>query len=186
MLEAARRSRADLKRLARWLDSDDGRVLRPHLLQEAARRGVELPEFAEEWPSKRLLRLALARERGARRRRNPIPLDEAFRCVCCGLQVPAGGHRARNHCPRCLRSLHVDMVPGDRAATCGGVLEPVGVELVSRVGMVILFRCSSCGQRRRNRAMLTGEWPDDGEALRVLAAGGGAPALPMDGEEEVP
>jgi len=44
--------------------------------------------------------------------------NDAFVCAVCGFQVPPvteGGYR--NHCPRCLHSLHVDESPGDRAAT---------------------------------------------------------------------
>ncbi|WDF05905.1 RNHCP domain-containing protein [Shouchella hunanensis] len=30
----------------------------------------------------------------------------------------------RNHCPFCLYSKHQDIIPGDRASTCGGLMEP--------------------------------------------------------------
>ena len=39
---------------------------------------------------------------------------------------PAGTQH-RNHCPNCLTSLHLDNEPGDRAADCGGQMEPVAV-----------------------------------------------------------
>ena len=39
---------------------------------------------------------------------------------------PAGAQH-RNHCPNCLISLHLDNEPGDRAADCGGQMEPVAV-----------------------------------------------------------
>lgn len=42
--------------------------------------------------------------------------------------TPEGaGSSHRNHCPNCLYSLHVDITPGDRAADCGGIMEPVAV-----------------------------------------------------------
>lgn len=64
------------------------------------------------------------------------------------------------HCPRCLRSLHVDVVPGDRAAECGGILDPVRAE--QRHGdWVLIYRCRECGAERVNRALLDGVEPDD-------------------------
>ncbi|MDQ5968548.1 MAG: hypothetical protein QG561_147 [Patescibacteria group bacterium] len=49
-----------------------------------------------------------------------IMRNETFTCVHCGIQVsqhPTGS--ARNHCPVCLYSLHVDeSVPGDRLSDC--------------------------------------------------------------------
>ena len=53
--------------------------------------------------------------------------EESFVCLVCGKTVvPAGaGSEHRNHCPYCLASLHLDVTPGDRAADCGGVMEPV-------------------------------------------------------------
>ena len=37
------------------------------------------------------------------------------------------GAQHRKHCPNCLTSLHLDNEPGDRAADCGGQMEPVAV-----------------------------------------------------------
>ena len=37
------------------------------------------------------------------------------------------GTQHGNHCPNCLTSLHLDNEPGDRAADCGGQMEPVAV-----------------------------------------------------------
>ena len=52
-----------------------------------------------------------------------------FTCKVCGREVvPEGaGSEHRNHCPNCLSSLHLDTRPGDRAADCGGIMDPVGV-----------------------------------------------------------
>ena len=51
--------------------------------------------------------------------------DAGFICRNCGREVPPLGYSSRNHCPFCLCSLHVDVLPGDRAADCGGILDPV-------------------------------------------------------------
>ena len=55
--------------------------------------------------------------------------NEAFFCRVCGRTVvPQGaGSEHRNHCPNCLSSLHVDIEPGDRAADCGGIMDPIAV-----------------------------------------------------------
>ena len=54
--------------------------------------------------------------------------DSGFVCVNCGRQVEKLGVTSRNHCPYCLHSLHVDIVPGDRANTCKGLLRPIAIE----------------------------------------------------------
>jgi len=73
---------------------------------------------------------------------------EDFTCGECGFFVRGNGYT--NHCPKCLWSKHVDVRPGDRRATCHGLMEPVGVEL--RGGdHVILHRCVRCGFEKRNK-----------------------------------
>lgn len=47
--------------------------------------------------------------------------------------------------------MHVDVHPGDRAAACRGLMEPVGL-LYERGRFVVVHRCVRCGSRRRNRA----------------------------------
>jgi len=167
-------SRGDLKRLARWLDTE-GVALKTMVVEEARRRGVDLPDEARWWPGKRLLRRAQAREAGSRVRKNPIPRDEAFVCVACGRTVSMAGRTARNHCPYCLRSLHVDVVPGDRAAECGGVMEPIGASLEGRAGVVIEMRCDRCGHVGRNRALRDTQPSDDSGLLHRLLAGEAVP-----------
>ena len=54
--------------------------------------------------------------------------DDTFICKNCGLEVKPLGYSSRNHCPRCLCSLHVDINPGDRANPCKGLLRPIKVE----------------------------------------------------------
>jgi hypothetical protein len=169
LLERAR-TRGDIRALAPRLDDDPD--LRRAVLDEGRRRGVELPDDAIDWPAKRLLRVARGREAEARMRTTPIHRDEAFTCAHCGGDVPPHGRTARDHCPWCLRSLHVDVVPGDRAASCHGVLDPVAFELVG--GQPVLrHRCRRCGTERRVRAVTDGEVPDDWEALVALSSGAG-------------
>ena len=74
---------------------------------------------------------------------------EAFTCRCCGrLVTPDGAASAhRNHCPNCLTSLHVDVEPGDRAADCGGLMEPVASGPLS-TGTAGAVRSAPTGRRR--------------------------------------
>ncbi len=159
-------SRRQQKRLGAWLE-DQPIELRAAVTELARRRGVDLPDDAAGWPGKRLLRLARGREAGARVRSNPVRVDEAFQCSSCGHEAELGGARVRDHCPACLHGLHVDVVPGDRAADCGGVLVPESLELVAGEA-VIRYRCTLCGARPRVRAH-----PDDRPAaLSELSATG--------------
>ena len=55
-----------------------------------------------------------------------VPEQEPYVCGKCGVSVMGG--RYNDHCPNCLWSKHVDdQIPGDRASTCGSLMEPVGV-----------------------------------------------------------
>lgn len=73
---------------------------------------------------------------------------EDFICERCGAFVSGSGYT--NHCPVCLWSKHVDINPGDRAAECGGLMEPIAVS--QRKGETsILHRCAQCGFERWNR-----------------------------------
>ncbi len=89
-----------------------------------------------------------------------------FDCVRCRSSVPlaAPGTEHRNHCPRCLWSRHVDHLPGDRAAFCGGAMEPISVWVRSRE-WVVIHRCTACGTLHANRVA-----GDDNEALLLSLA----------------
>ncbi len=73
---------------------------------------------------------------------------EDFVCEVCGAHVQGDGYT--NHCPHCLWSKHVDVLPGDRAAQCHGLMEPIGVE-IHKGQYVLIHRCTRCGVIRRNR-----------------------------------
>ena len=79
-------------------------------------------------------------------------IDEEFVCENCGKTVPKLGYSCRNHCPYCLHSKHLDINPGDRAEDCHGILKPIGVEINSKKGYMIIFKCQKCGERRKNKA----------------------------------
>ncbi len=90
---------------------------------------------------------------------------EDFVCERCGAVVSGDGYT--NHCPHCLWSKHVDVHPGDRAAECGGLMEPVGAEKKGSE-IIIVHRCVICRHIKRNRAA-----PDDDfeELLAIMARG---------------
>ncbi len=90
--------------------------------------------------------------------------DSGFICENCGFEVMPLGRTSRNHCPRCLCSKHVDVLPGDRACECGGLMKPVFAEPDPKKGYVITQKCQKCGAVTRNKAALSdgkGTLPDE-------------------------
>lgn len=73
---------------------------------------------------------------------------EDFTCEKCGAHVEGSGYT--NHCPKCLWSKHVDVNPGDRAASCGGMMEPARIE-GSSPDYSLVHHCSVCGFEKRNK-----------------------------------
>lgn len=142
------RSRGEVKRLGSRVDREP--ALRAALEARAEARGLSV-----SGPGKRLVRVLLDRAAGAQVRTNPIFVDEAFVCGHCGRAVPAGGVQIRDHCPHCLRSRHLDAVPGDRAADCGALMDPVRFAL-DHGTVVIHYACRGCDHRWRGRSH-----PDD-------------------------
>ncbi len=77
--------------------------------------------------------------------------NDAFQCLICGVEVlELQNGSFRSHCPECLWSRHVDVVPGDRASDCGGLMEPTALE-GSPGAWSLVHRCVECGFVRRNR-----------------------------------
>jgi len=90
---------------------------------------------------------------------------ENFTCEHCGESIVGDGYT--NHCSHCLWSKHVDVNPGDRAAECGGLMEPVGAEQKSGE-TIIVHKCIRCQHIKRNRAAAD----DDFDLLIELVAMG--------------
>jgi len=91
-------------------------------------------------------------EEGEKMAGNFTEIDEEFICENCGKKVEKLGYSCRNHCPNCLHSKHIDKNPGDRQESCHGDLEPIGLEIDSKKGYVIVFKCKKCGMIRKNKA----------------------------------
>ncbi|MCL2236487.1 MAG: RNHCP domain-containing protein [Defluviitaleaceae bacterium] len=78
--------------------------------------------------------------------------NSSFNCISCGKYVDAiKKGTIRNHCPFCLRSVHVDNVPGDRANDCHGLMRPIAITSHSAKGWQILHKCEKCGYEGKNR-----------------------------------
>ena len=90
-----------------------------------------------------------------------IRKTEDFRCSNCGAIIKGNGYT--DHCPKCLRSKHVDIMPGDRKSECGGLMVPVGASH-DRKGFIIAYTCKKCGIRKRVKAAPE----DDKESIMAL------------------
>ena len=94
--------------------------------------------------------------------------NRGFVCTSCGADVkPLTNGSYRNHCPACLCSVHVDVQPGDRANSCGGLMHAVSITHTGNKGWQIVHRCERCGELGRNRVATDTDQPDD---IRKIAA----------------
>lgn len=76
-------------------------------------------------------------------------IDEPFVCEHCGKKIKPLGYTARDHCPYCLYSKHVDILPGDRSNECQGLLKPIGIEKFKDTYKIV-YRCEQCKQLHKN------------------------------------
>ena len=106
--------------------------------------------------------------------RNFTHINESFVCEYCGKEVKAlaeGG--CRNHCPHCLSSKHVDVMPGDRKSDCHGQLKAIGYEPHAKKGLMLIFKCEKCGFVGRNKSAANDPiQPDDYDLILSLTPKG--------------
>lgn len=102
---------------------------------------------------------------------------EDFLCAHCGVFVVGNGYT--DHCPACLWSRHVDINPGDRAQSCGGMMEPVWAERKG-TGYRIYYRCQKCLAPHRVKAT---EADDPSALLKALCRPIDAEFLKTAGKE---
>ena len=76
-------------------------------------------------------------------------IDESFTCENCGKMIEPLVYSARDHCPYCLFSKHVDILPGDRANECHGLLEPIKIEKFKNTYKIV-YKCQKCHQTHKN------------------------------------
>lgn len=75
--------------------------------------------------------------------------DEEFVCENCGKNISKLNYTARDHCPYCLYSKHLDINPGDRLNTCHGLLKPIAIEKF-KDSYKIVYKCTKCGMIHKN------------------------------------
>lgn len=75
--------------------------------------------------------------------------DEEFICENCGNKVDKLNYTARDHCPYCLYSKHVDINPGDRLNKCKGLLKPIDIEKFKNTYKII-YECEKCRKLHKN------------------------------------
>lgn len=75
--------------------------------------------------------------------------DENFICENCNKSVKKLKYTARDHCPYCLYSKHVDINPGDRLNTCKGLLKPIKIEKFKNTYKII-YECEKCKKLHKN------------------------------------
>ena len=93
-----------------------------------------------------------------------------FTCEQCGrLVAPLNNGSYRNHCPHCLFSKHVDLIPGDRRNKCGGLMKPMGIQYKSGKGYQIIHRCLRCGKHSVNRVAENTVQPDNVDRVIELS-----------------
>lgn len=85
-------------------------------------------------------------------------INESFVCENCWKEVPAHPEwSARNHCPFCLYSKHLDEnFPWDRASNCYGLMKPIDIDYKKNKGYMIKHKCLKCGKEILNKVA-----PDD-------------------------
>ena len=81
-------------------------------------------------------------------------IDECFTCDVCGKNVTKLGVTARDHCPYCLSSKHLDINPGDRESNCHGILKPIDIEKGKKDTLKIIYKCNKCGIIKKNKTAL--------------------------------
>jgi hypothetical protein len=96
-------------------------------------------------------------------RKNFIVRNEEFSCLKCGHVNPPLEGSCRNHCQKCLHSLHVDdVVPGDRESSCHGLMMPISLDYSGKKGYSVVHECMKCGCQMHNKVA------DDDDQDRIV------------------
>ena len=93
-------------------------------------------------------------------------VDESFTCLVCNAFIEPLSYTARDHCPKCLCSLHVDDYPGDRLCKCLGILRPIDIEKGPKDNLKIIYRCDKCGMIKKNKVAIDDDYD---VILKVMA-----------------
>ncbi len=87
-----------------------------------------------------------------------IMINESFQCENCWQIIKKHPEwSARNHCPFCLFSKHLDKdFPWDRFSECKGIMTPVWIDYKKNKWWMIKHKCSRCWKEIWNKIA-----PDD-------------------------
>lgn len=87
-----------------------------------------------------------------------IMKNEDFICENCGKNIEKHPEwSARNHCPYCLYSKHLDEIfPWDRKSECMWLMVPIDFDYKKNKWYMIKHKCSKCGKEILNKVA-----PDD-------------------------
>ena len=93
------------------------------------------------------------RNSGVRVKSGFIMLNESFTCENCGKEIskhPSGS--ARNHCPHCLYSKHLDKdFPWDRLSECHGLMKPIWKDYHKNKSWMVINECLKCWKNISNK-----------------------------------
>ncbi len=96
-------------------------------------------------------------------------IDEPFTCEVCNYLVKPLEYTARDHCPKCLCSKHVDIFPGDRLCDCHGILRPIGIEKGKKDTYKIVYQCDKCKMIHRNKSAIDDDFEKILEVMQNIA-----------------
>lgn len=88
-----------------------------------------------------------------------------FVCKNCGYSVSPLKIGTRNHCTKCLYSLHVDIFPNDNANTCRNLMKPESAMQNANGEVMIIHKCTFCDKTSRAKVELDDNYE---EVLKLL------------------
>lgn len=82
-----------------------------------------------------------------------IMKNESFSCENCSQEISKHpSWSARNHCPSCLYSKHLDKdFPWDRASECHWLMKPVWKDYNKNKGWIVIHECQKCAKKIPNK-----------------------------------
>jgi len=85
-------------------------------------------------------------------------INESFICEHCWINIDKHPEwSARNHCPTCLYSKHLDEnFPWDRLSKCHWLMQAIDIDYKKNKGNMIIHKCLKCNKQILNKIA-----PDD-------------------------
>lgn len=80
-------------------------------------------------------------------------INEEFTCWNCSKEIKKHPNwSARNHCPNCLYSKHLDKeFPWDRESNCFSLMKPVWIDHKKNKWYMIKHKCEKCSKEILNK-----------------------------------